>query len=143
MSFRETITSSGTWKHFQQFNIFRASRQNQEQTENQIFSDVIQMEDKYGLIIPVHALCKSGNVPSSFYLYLLMMWNRIMGGCGCHLFHEVLGAILNICQTCHILSVRGGIKLHIILDHFSYQLSHIRHRRHYFTQSLIYHFFSR
>lgn len=128
MSIREAITASGTWKHFQQFNIFRVSSQNQEQTESQIYSDVIQMEDKSGLKIPVHALCKSGNVPTPFYLYLLMMWNRIMGGCGCHLFHKVLGAILNICQTCHSLSVRGGMKFHIILDYFSYQLSHRIHK---------------
>lgn len=86
------------------------------------------MEDKSGLKIPVHALCKSGNVPTPFYLYLLMMWNRIMGGCGRHLFHKVLGAILNICQTCHSLSVRGGMKFHIILYYFSYQLSHRIHK---------------
>lgn len=120
---REVITESQTWKHFQQFNISRVSSQNQEQTESQIYSDVIQMEDKSDLEIPDHALCKFGNVPTSFYLHLLIMWSRIMGGCECHLFHKVLGAILRICQTCHHLSVKGGLKFHVIIDYFSYQLS--------------------
>lgn len=120
---REVITESQTWKHFQQFNISRVSNQNQEQTESQIYSDVIQMKDKSGLKIPDHSLCKFGNVPTSFYLHLLIMWSRIMGDYECHLFHKVLGAILNICQTCQSLSVKGGTKFHIILDYFSYQLS--------------------
>lgn len=47
-----------------------------------------------------------------------------MRGYECHLFHEVLAAIPNICQACHSLPVKGGMKFHIILDHFSYQLSH-------------------
>lgn len=47
-----------------------------------------------------------------------------MRGYECHLFHKVLAAILNICQTCHSLSVKGGMKFHIILDYFLYQLSH-------------------
>ena len=81
------------------------------------------MEDKSGLKIPDHALCKFGNVPASFYLNLLIMWSRIMGGYECHLFHKVLGAILNICQTCHSLSVKGGMKFLMTLDYFSYQLS--------------------
>lgn len=46
-----------------------------------------------------------------------------MGGYECHLFHKVLGAILNICQTCHSLSVKGGMKFLMTLDYFSYQLS--------------------
>lgn len=46
-----------------------------------------------------------------------------MGGYECHLFHKVLGAILNTCQKCHSLSVKGGMKFRIIFDYFSYQLS--------------------